>query len=100
MTIKRLQHNEPGPGEWLARPIIERSRKLVEQGVVVEIQWVPGYMGVAGNKEADEAAKEAEERPVTRRCPEQFVPQTCVGQTVTEPMLKKDRHWFKSRHDR
>lgn len=37
VTIKRLQHTSPSPGEWLARRIIEKTQLVLEQGTAVEI---------------------------------------------------------------
>lgn len=60
------------------------SRELTEQSIVVEIHWIPGHMGVAGNEKANKVAKEVAERPGTRRCPEQSASLAHVGQTITE----------------
>lgn len=68
--------------------------------MAVEIHWVPGHMGFAGNEIADEAAKEAAERLGTSRCSEQFALLAYVSRTITEHMWKDTNHWFSSRYDR
>lgn len=75
-------------------------RVLGKQMTAVEIHWVPGHMGIAGNEKAYEAGKEAAERAGTRLCPEQFASLAHVGWTITQCKLKKAKHWFRSRHDR
>lgn len=72
-VIKRLQHLDPDLGQWLARRIISRARQITEHQTVVEIHWVPGHIGVAGNEKANEAAKKAAESMGTQRCSEQFI---------------------------
>lgn len=66
-----------------ARRIIKRSRELAEQGIVVEIHWVPGHISIAGNKKEDETAKEAAETPGTRGYSEGFGSLAHVGRTNT-----------------
>ena len=47
------------PGAYLLKTIVTQTRDLQEQGLPVEIRWVPAHTGVQGNEDADKAAKEA-----------------------------------------
>ena len=54
--------NKPGKqsGQGILISAIDRIQALVdERQMSIEIKWVPGYEGVRGNEQADEAAKEA-----------------------------------------
>lgn len=64
----------------------------MDRRTAVKIHWVPGHMNVKENKKADEAAKEAAVRPVTRRCTQSFASLTHVGHTVTERKWKKAKN--------
>jgi ribonuclease HI len=46
-------------GAYLLQVIAQRLQALREQGLSVEIRWVPAHQGVYGNEAADRAAKEA-----------------------------------------
>lgn len=46
-------------GQHIVRRVVEEIEKLRKDGYVIELQWVPAYMGIAGNELADKAAKEA-----------------------------------------
>lgn len=39
--------------------IVEEIEKLRNDNYAIELHWVPAHMGIAGNKRADKAAKEA-----------------------------------------
>ncbi|KAJ6437592.1 hypothetical protein O9K51_09799 [Purpureocillium lavendulum] len=46
-------------GSYLLKSIATQSVALREQGLPVEIRWIPAHTGVQGNEDADKAAKEA-----------------------------------------
>ena len=46
-----------GPGQALARAVIELERLLILRGCTVAIRWTPAHKGVEGNELADSYAK-------------------------------------------
>ncbi|KDN71119.1 putative zinc knuckle, partial [Colletotrichum sublineola] len=46
-------------GAYLLKIIADKTQALREQGLDVEIRWVPAHIGIQGNEAADVAAKEA-----------------------------------------
>jgi len=52
-AIRRAAHQEPGPGQRLARQINRRARSLLGHGIATEIHCVPGHSSIPGNEEAD-----------------------------------------------
>lgn len=43
----------------LIKRIRAKAQQLTEEGVQIELHWVPGHKGVPGNQLADEVAKQA-----------------------------------------
>ena len=58
-AIFRVQHEECGPAQALARLTIEASHQLWARGNEVTIRWTPSHQKVAGNERADASAKAA-----------------------------------------
>lgn len=83
-VIKRMQHTTPGPSQWLARSIIERTRQQGERGMTLEIHWESDHMDVEGNEKDDEPVKEAAERAGMTSCPKRFTSLTNIGCTISE----------------
>ncbi|KAK8123267.1 hypothetical protein PG999_003185 [Apiospora kogelbergensis] len=50
-------------GQWLLRQIAEQLKALQQQGINVNIHWIPAHTGVPGNEAADQLAKLAAEPP-------------------------------------
>ncbi|WQF90359.1 Putative reverse transcriptase domain, ribonuclease H domain, ribonuclease H-like superfamily [Colletotrichum destructivum] len=46
-------------GSYLLKIIADKTQALREQGLNVELRWVPAHTGIQGNEAADAAAKEA-----------------------------------------
>jgi ribonuclease HI len=46
-------------GQYILRRIWDQYTELTEQGVEVEIRWIPSHEGVPGNEQADDLAKRA-----------------------------------------
>ncbi|KAI5853747.1 hypothetical protein BZA05DRAFT_394570 [Tricharina praecox] len=64
-AVKRMSHDNPGPGQKWARQAVESRRKLGRE-TIVEVRWCPSHKGIPGNEKADEWAKHATERPGSR----------------------------------
>ena len=58
-AIKRIQNDELGPGQAIAKEIIQLAQKFINEGISVFIRWVPGHMNIEGNEKADYSAKKA-----------------------------------------
>lgn len=97
--MKRIQHTDPSPGQWLTRRI-STARQLVQRGTEMKVHWVPGHMSVEGSKKVDEVAKKAAERTGTQRCPEQYVSLAHFGRTISQQKWKYAKHWFRAENKR
>ena len=60
-AIRRTVHQDPGPGQYLARTINKHARALHAPGIEAAIHWVLGHSGVPWNNEADRQATKARE---------------------------------------
>jgi len=58
-TLRRIQSDEPGPGQVLALRTMNWESKLTDRSIKVEYRWVPAHKGVEGNEEADQQATKA-----------------------------------------
>jgi len=58
-TLRRIQSDEPGPGQVLALRTMNWESKLINKNTQVEYRWVPAHKGVEGNEEADLQATKA-----------------------------------------
>jgi len=52
-TLRRIQSDEPGPGQVLALRTMNWESELTDENIQVEYQCVPAHKGVEGNEEAD-----------------------------------------------
>jgi len=58
-TLRRIQSDEPGPGQVLALRTMNWESELTDKNIQVEYRWVPAHKGVEGNEEADQQATKA-----------------------------------------
>jgi len=58
-TLRRIQSDEPGPGQVLALLTMNWESELTDKSIQVEYRWVPAHKGVEGNEEADLQATKA-----------------------------------------
>jgi ribonuclease HI len=58
-TLRRIQSDEPGPGQVLALRTMNWESELTKKNIRVEYRWVPVHQGVKGNEEADLQATKA-----------------------------------------
>jgi hypothetical protein len=58
-TLRRIQSDEPGPGQALALRTMNWESELTDKNIQVEYRWVPAHKGVEGNEEADLQATKA-----------------------------------------
>jgi len=58
-TLKRIQSDEPGPGQVLALWTMNWADPLSRKNIQVEYRWVPAHRGIEGNEEADQQATKA-----------------------------------------
>ena len=69
-AVSRIQHDRCGPTQALAKAVIARTDELAEWGNTLTFRWTPSHEGVAGNEQADEAARLAAEGEGDRAVPE------------------------------
>jgi ribonuclease HI len=62
-ALKRIQESTPTAGQWITKTIVEREKALSRTGWNTIYHGVPGHSKIAGNKNADHAAKEAAKGP-------------------------------------
>lgn len=53
--MQRIVSDNPGPGQDMAREIIEWATELN----ILAVRWVPGHKGMVGNETVDAYAKQA-----------------------------------------
>jgi len=58
-TLRRIQSDEPGPGQVLALRMMNWTDALARKNIQVEYRWVPAHKGIEGNEEADQQATKA-----------------------------------------
>jgi len=52
-TLRRIQLDEPGPGQVLALRTMNWTDALARKNIPVQYRWVPVHKGIEGNEEAD-----------------------------------------------
>jgi len=60
-AFRRTEHLVPGPGQPLARRMIQCTRNLRKAGIETHIHWVPGHTGIPRDEDADHQANLAGE---------------------------------------
>jgi len=55
-TLRRIQSDEPRPGQVLALRTMNWTDALARKHIQVEYRWVPAHKGIEGNEEADQQA--------------------------------------------
>jgi len=58
-TLRRIQSDEPGPGQVLALRTMIWESELLRKNTQVEYWWVPAHKGIEGNEKADQQATKA-----------------------------------------
>jgi ribonuclease HI len=58
-TLRRIQSDEPGPGQDLALRMMSWESELTKRKIRVEYRWVPAHKGVEDNEQADQQATKA-----------------------------------------
>jgi hypothetical protein len=53
-TLRRIQSDEPGPGQVVALRMMRWESELLKKNIQVEYLWVPAYKGIEGNVQADQ----------------------------------------------
>ena len=91
-AIARLRHTQPGPGQALAIQAHAIAKRLQAQGHQLTVQWVPGHAGVEGNERADQAAKQAANKPPGRGPREISLAFACRART--EAITTQKQRWL------
>jgi len=52
-TLRRIQSDQPGPGQVLALWTMRWESKLLKRNIQVEYWWVPAHKGIEGHEQAD-----------------------------------------------
>jgi len=65
-TLRRIQSDEPGPGQVLALRTMNWTDASARKNILVEYRWVPAHKGIEGNEEADQQATKAAYKYCTR----------------------------------
>ena len=58
-AIRSLGRSEGRSGAYLLKQIVKRVQSLRKRGHTVTVRWIPSHQNIAGNVEADKAAKKA-----------------------------------------
>jgi ribonuclease HI len=97
-ALHRIQNNEVGGGQGLARRIIGEVRHAQEEGLEIEFYWSPGHKDIAGNEEADKAAKEAASKksPYAPR-EDRFTSIAHLNRRVTEEKYEQYKEWLEEK---
>ena len=69
-AVARIQHDDCGPTQALARAVIDTTYELRQRGCSVSVPWTPAHRVIEGNKHADAVAKRAAEGEEDRADPE------------------------------
>ena len=66
-AMARLTNDAPGPGQEIARRIIELAQRVIDWGnTVTTIRWTPAHKGVEANEQDDQRAMEPAALPLSR----------------------------------
>ena len=62
-SVSAITSERPGSSQRTSQKFVEAATHFLNENreAHIEVAWVPGYMGIAGNDRADEVAKEATE---------------------------------------
>ncbi|KAI5813529.1 hypothetical protein BZA77DRAFT_373516 [Pyronema omphalodes] len=107
-ALRRLESDEPGPGQSVTRLIADEVRWLRRNSdISVEFHWVPGHCGITENEAADAAAKLGTRHRCTAlplmRCdaPECLVPHEVslahLNRIATETRRDITKRWISQR---
>jgi ribonuclease HI len=100
-ALKRIQGSTPTAGQWITKTIVEREKALSRIGWNTIYHWVPGHSKIAGNENADHAAKEAAKGPNQNGVQhiskaESFTSIAHLNRITKEKRTKESKEWIKS----
>lgn len=100
-ALKRIQEDNPGPGQWTTRTIIKIERTLMRAGWHIEYHWVPGHSKAEGNEKAARAAKDAAQNPRTQgiaplQSRERFTLMAHLHRVTKEKKTSETKLWLKN----
>ena len=96
-VIERVLTGRAGPGQALARAVIELERLLVERECTIATRWAPAYRGIEGNEVADAYTKWAAEspfNPVDRKCLQE-ASLAHLARKTTEARSQSTKEWIR-----
>lgn len=92
-AIKRVSHLEMGPGQSTAIAMNCIAQQLLDRGIQLHVEWVPGHMGVYGNELADKVAGRATV-PSSTICNGGMTTLSFIGRAIREFRTRNwEVHW-------
>ena len=84
-AIKKLKNSSLKAGQYYVQSIRKWAKKLQNDYIQIQLEWVPGHMNIKGNELADKAAKK--ETKLQRKALESYVSIAFIKRKIKESAL-------------